>query len=79
MTSEYEFERYVCSKETLRDTIDDIECETMVNKIWDFLEHITQGWEIPIDRHNTDTWNEFYKLYPSHSSILGCKTKYKNS
>lgn len=81
-SSEYEFERYVCSKETLRDTIetfgvaiipnvlDDIECESMVNKIWDFLEHITQGWEIPIDRHNTDTWNEFYKLYPSHSMLL---------
>ena len=82
MMTEYEFERYICSKETLRETIetfgvaiipnvlDEIECETMVNKIWDFLEHITQSWEIPIDRHNTDTWNEFYKLYPSHSMLL---------
>jgi len=82
MTTSYEFERYICSKETLRETIetfgvavipnvlDDIECETMVNKIWDFLEHITQSWEIPIDRNNIETWNEFYKLYPSHSMLL---------
>jgi hypothetical protein len=45
MTSEYEFERYICSKETfgvaiIPNVLDDIECETMVNKIWDFLEHI---------------------------------------
>lgn len=82
MTTSYEFERYICSKETLRDTIetfgvaiipnvlDDIECDTMVNKIWDFLEHITQSWEIPMDRNNIETWNEFYKLYPSHSMLL---------
>jgi hypothetical protein len=82
MTTSYEFERYICSKETLRETIetfgvaiipnvlDDIECESMVNKIWDFLEHITQSWEIPIVRNNTETWNEFYKLYPSHSMLL---------
>ena len=82
MTTCYEYERYICDKETLRETIetfgvaiipnvlDEIECETMLNKIWDFLEHITQSWEIPIDRNKIETWNEFYKLYPSHSMLL---------
>jgi hypothetical protein len=50
----YEFEKYICTKETLKYTIDNYgvaiipnvldenECNNMVNKIWDFFEHITQ-------------------------------------
>jgi len=78
----YEFEKYVCTKETLKTTIemygvaiipsvlDENECATMVNQIWDFFEHITQKWEIPIDRNNQDTWREFYRLYPLHSMLI---------
>jgi len=38
MTSEYEFERYICSKETfgvaiISNVLDEVECESMVNKI----------------------------------------------
>jgi hypothetical protein len=78
----YEFEKYVCSKETLKQTIqqygvaiipnvfDEDECVTMVNQIWDFFEHISQTWETPINRHDEITWREFYKLYPLHSMLV---------
>lgn len=80
--SNYEFEKYVCTKETLKQTIDDYgvaiipsvldenECNIMITKIWDFFEYITQTWETPINRNNTNTWREFYKLYPLHSMLI---------
>jgi hypothetical protein len=82
MTTNYEFEKYVCTKETLRNTIelygvavipnvlDENECATMVSQIWDFFENITKEWEMPIDRNNENTWREFYKLYPLHSMLI---------
>ena len=78
----YEFEKYVCTKETLKQTIgnygvaiipcvlDENECNNMVNKIWDFFEYITQKWEIPINRNDKNSWREFYKLYPIHSMLI---------
>jgi hypothetical protein len=42
----------------------------MVDKMWDFFEHITQSWEVPLNRDNKDTWKEIYKLYPSHSMLM---------
>ena len=78
----YEFEKYICTKETLKNTIelygvaiipnvlDENECDIMVNQVWDFFEHITKEWEIPINRNNKDTWREFYKLYPMHSMLI---------
>jgi hypothetical protein len=80
--SNYEFEKYVCTKETLRDTIEEYgvaiipnvlseeECAAMVNEIWDFFEHITQKWEIKLDRNNQETWRQFYNLYPQHSMLI---------
>lgn len=78
----YEYEKYVCSKETLWDMIveygvaiipnvlDAEECENMVNGIWDFLEHITQKFPKPLNRNDVDTWREFYDLYPLHPMLL---------
>ena len=78
----YEFEKYICSKETLMQTIENYgvaiipcvlnedECNNMVNKIWDFFEYITQKWEIPINRNDKNSWREFYKLYPLHSMLI---------
>lgn len=78
----YEYEKYVCSKETLKDTINkygvaiisniltEKECVKMVNGIWDFLEYITMEWELPINRSDENTWRGFYKLYPLHSMLL---------
>ena len=77
-----EYTKYFCSKESLCTTIqrhgvaiipnvlDESECADMVHKIWDFLEHITQEWEIPIARDNEDTWRGFYDLLPLHSMLI---------
>jgi len=82
MENNYEFEKYVCTKETLRQTIDNYgvaiipsvldekECNNMVSNIWDFFEHITQKWQVPINRNNKNSWCEFYKLYPLHSMLI---------
>jgi hypothetical protein len=80
--TEYEFDKYVCSKETLENTLmlygvaiipnvlDEDECKIMVNSIWDFFEYITQDWATPIKREFPETWREFYKLFPSHSMLI---------
>jgi len=71
-----------CTKETLKETLardgvavipgvlDASECDAMVSGIWDYLEHITQNWDIPIVRENMETWREFYKLFPKHGMLL---------
>lgn len=78
----YESSKYYCTKETLRDTINkfgvaiipnilnDDECNSLVSGIWDFFEHITQMWQIPLKRDNESTWAQFYKLYPMHSMLI---------
>jgi hypothetical protein len=82
MVVKYEYEKYVCTKETLKDTIkkygvaiipnvlNNEECNNIVSGIWDFLEHITQNWQTPIKRNDKNTWREFYKLFPLHSMLL---------
>lgn len=81
-SNNYEFEKYICTKETLKTTInnfgvaiipnilDEYECNTMVNEIWNFFEHISSTWKTPINRNNQTTWREFYKLYPLHSMLV---------
>ena len=77
-----EYEKYVCTKETLKATLqeygvaivpgvlDETECASMVSKVWDFFEHISQTWTTPLNRSNKETWPQFYKLYPLHSMLL---------
>ena len=78
----YEFEKYVCTKETLKATIDlygvavipsvlnEDECLKMVSEVWDFFEHISNSWETPINRNNKESWSGFYKLFPLHSMLI---------
>lgn len=80
--SNYEFEKYICTKETLKQTIylygvaiipnilTEEECNNMVNEIWNFFEHISQSWELPINRNNKESWKEFYNLLPLHSMLI---------
>jgi len=80
--SNYEYDKYVCTKETLKETVgkygvaiipnvlDENECDTMVSQMWDFFEYITQKWDTPLRRDDTSTWKEFYKLYPLHSMLI---------
>jgi len=73
---------YYTTKENLRSTIDeygvaiipnilnDNECELIVNGLWDYFEHITQTWPIPIKRDNANSYREIYKLFPLHSMLF---------
>jgi hypothetical protein len=78
----YKYEKYVTDKYGLKNMIDnygvaiipsvfdDIECEKMVSGIWDYFEHITQKWEKPLKRSDSNTWKEIYKLYPLHAMLI---------
>lgn len=80
--TEYLDVKYYCSKETLKETLNKFgvaiipnvlnenECTSLVNGIWNYFEHITQEWEIPIKRDNPNSWKEFYKLYPTHAMLI---------
>ncbi len=43
------------------------ECVLYRNQIWDELSHVTQN---RFDVNDTETWKEFYNLYPMHSMLL---------
>jgi len=78
----YEYEKFVTTPEEVRETIEkhgvaivpnilnNDECDRLVSGIWDYFEHITSKWEIPIKRDNNVTWREIYKLYPLHSMLF---------
>jgi len=80
--TDYEYKRYVTTKENLRDTIntygvaiipgvlDEDECNGIVSGIWDYFEHISQDWNKAISRDDVSSWREIYKLYPLHSMLF---------
>ena len=80
--TEYIYSRYVCTKETLKTTlekygvaiipnvIDHNECKEMVSGTWDYFEHISKSWENPINRNDKTTWKHFYKLFPKHGMLI---------
>ena len=71
----YEFERYVCTADTLKSTLEafgvaiipsvlsENECDEMLNGMWSFLEHITRSWPTPINRNNKVSYIEIHKLH----------------
>ncbi len=78
----YEGEKYITTPHNCKETIDkygvaiipgvlkDDELTQMNNGMWDYLEHVSQKFAIPIDRNNSETWVEYLKLYPKHSMLL---------
>ncbi len=54
----------------IKGVLDDGECTTMFNEMWDYLSHITRGWKIPIDKYNPSTWRQFYELFPMHGMLI---------
>jgi hypothetical protein len=82
MSIQYKRQTYVCTAETLserlamygvaiiQNVLSVEECNKIVSGAWDFLEHITQTWPLPINRNDKTSWKEFYKLCPSHSMLL---------
>jgi len=78
---EYEFEKYLCDAENIKDTIlkygvaicpilNDEECDNMINNKWDILEHLTSNFETPIDRNKKETYKEITGLYPNHKMLI---------
>jgi|TARA_B110000858_G_scaffold195944_1_gene253514 hypothetical protein len=80
MTS-YEFEKYLSDYSTIKTTIatygvaiipllSEEECNKMIEDKWELLEHLTSEFEIPIDRHNKETYKQIINLYPSHKMLI---------
>ncbi len=81
-TRTYEYEKYITTKENLKNTleeygvaiipnvIDEGECEELKNGFWSYLEFITQNFEVPINRNNPQTWRSFRLLLAKHSMLI---------
>jgi hypothetical protein len=82
LSPEYEFEKYICSTETVFETVaqygvaiipallNEDECAKMAVGMWNTLEDITQTWDEPINRDNPDSWKHIRKLFPLHSMLI---------
>ena len=46
------------------------ECNSMESKMLDFLETISSSWETPINRHDSKTFKEIYRLFLKHSMLI---------
>jgi hypothetical protein len=81
-SSTYEFEKYVCSPETLKEKISEFgvaiipavlnadECNGMIDGMWDTLEKWTKKWDVPINRSKRTSWRQMNDLFPLHSMLL---------
>jgi ectoine hydroxylase-related dioxygenase (phytanoyl-CoA dioxygenase family) len=79
--STYEYELYITTEANLKKTLDkygvaiipsvlnDDECDETINGIWSFFEHLTQKWELPINRNNKKSWELLKKLAPIETFI----------
>lgn len=78
----YEGERYLTTKENVLQTLEQYgvaiipnvlneqECDQMRNGAWEYLEHITQDFDIPIKRNNPASWRSYRHLFPKHGMLL---------
>uniref|UniRef100_A0A6C0DB78 Phytanoyl-CoA dioxygenase n=1 Tax=viral metagenome TaxID=1070528 RepID=A0A6C0DB78_9ZZZZ len=67
-------EKYICTKDTVNETIgkygvaiipnilNDAECDNMIKEMWNYLEHISEDFLIPINRHDMNSWESIYNL-----------------
>ena len=79
---QYEYERYVATSDTLKATLEKYgvaiipnvinqeQCAVMREKMWESFEHITQHFDVPMDRNNVDSWKSFNLLFPLHSMLI---------
>jgi hypothetical protein len=79
---DYEFERYICTTETLRETIDrfgvaiipavldNAECAAMENGMWQTLETWTKKWDTPIRKNKPNSWQHLTELKPINSMLI---------
>ena len=82
MKRKYEFERYCATIDTvdsvlekygvaiIPELLDEKETQHMRDGMWDYLEHITKKFDIPMKRNNEETWKSYKHLYPMHGMLL---------
>ena len=76
--SSYEYEKYITNSNNILDTLNkygvaiipDIlnqqECDTIKQGMWDYLENITAKLPVPIKKDKISTWTSYKQLYPQH-------------
>lgn len=74
--------KYYCANDKVRETVDkygvaivkdvlsEEEIEDMRDGMFSYLEYITQDFEIPIDRNDSDTYEEFFKIIPNRGMLM---------
>jgi len=79
---EDQYQRYASTLKTVKSVLEkygvaiipnvlsEKEIENMKSGMWDYLEHVTSKFEVPIDRNNKKTWRSFYDLLPLHSMLV---------
>lgn len=50
--------------------IDESDCSTSYDKMWDYFEHISSDWVVPLSRTNEKSWKQIYNLFPLHSMLI---------
>lgn len=70
----YDCSKYITNKQNIREIIEkygvaiipnilnEEECIEMQNEMWNYLEHLTQKWSIPINRNNNESWEQMDKI-----------------
>lgn len=79
----YHYTKYKCDTDNIRNKLDkygvaivptilnDTELKNFKDGVWDYLEHITQKYDMPIDRNNPNTWKKgIQSLFPLHSMLI---------
>jgi len=74
--------RYNCTKETVDEmlekygvavipgVLDEFECNAMAFGMWNFLEHATSKFDVPIKRDDPATWKSIKHLWPQHGMLI---------
>lgn len=78
----YKYSKYKSTLDTFEDTlkkygvaiIPDIlnknEIDSFKTGIWEYLEHITDNFEVPLNRKNKKSWRSLRELFPMHSMLI---------
>lgn len=78
----YELEKYSTTIDNVKQKLEEygvaiipkllnsIEIKKMNEGMWNTLEHISQNFDVPISRNNSETYKKIYDLYPNHSMLI---------
>ena len=54
----------------LENVLNKQEIDAMNKGMFNYLEHITQNFDVPITQDNEESWKQYSKLFPKHSMLL---------